>query len=98
MSNRQLGFLSALEAIIRQRLDDRPEDSYTARLAAEGMQRMAQKVGEEGVELALAATAGNRDEIVNEAADLLYHVLVLLAGTDIRIQEVIDLLESRHAD
>ena len=98
MSNSELGFLNALEQIIRQRLDERPDGSYTASLAAAGTQRMAQKVGEEGVELALAAAAGSRDEVIAETADLVYHVLVLLAGKDIRFQEVIDLLVSRHAD
>ena len=98
MSNSELGFLSTLEDIIRQRLDDKPDGSYTASLVAAGTQRMAQKVGEEGVELALAAAAGDRDDIVGEAADLVYHILVLLAGQGIRMQEVVGVLESRHAD
>ncbi len=97
MSNNDLVFLSTLENIVRRRLAERPAGSYTASLADAGTRRMAQKVGEEGVELALAATAADRDDIIGEAADLLYHVVVLLADRDIRIHEVIDQLESRHA-
>ena len=97
MNNEPLAFLATLEDIVRQRLEERPDGSYTASLAAAGTRRMAQKVGEEGVELALAAASGDRDELIGEAADLLYHVLVVLADRDIRIREVVDALESRHA-
>ncbi len=97
MSHNDLVFLVTLENIVRQRLAERPAGSYTASLANAGTRRMAQKVGEEGVELALAAAAGDRDDVIGEAADLLYHVLVLLADRDIRIRDVIDRLESRHA-
>ena len=64
--------------MIRQRLADAPEGSYTARLAAEGMLKVAQKLGEEAVELALAAAAQDRMHVVAEAADLVYHLLLLL--------------------
>ena len=97
MEQDKLTFLATLENIVRQRLDERPEGSYTAQLAAAGTRRIAQKVGEEGVELALAAAAGNRDDVIDEAADLLYHVLVVLADSNIRIREVVDALEARHA-
>ncbi len=98
MNNNDLAFLATLEDIVRRRLEERPDGSYTASLAAAGMRRMAQKVGEEGVELAIAAAAGNRDEVIDEAADLLYHVLAVLAGRDVRIREVVDALESRHSE
>jgi len=90
-------FLQTLEDVIRQRKKSPSADSNTAKLFAAGAQRIAQKVGEEGVELALAALAGDRDETINEAADLLYHLLVLLTYQDIRLAEVVATLESRHA-
>lgn len=70
--------LTRLAAIVDDRAGRRPEDSYTARLLAAGAARAAQKVGEEGVETALAAAAGTEEEVASEAADLLYHLLVLL--------------------
>lgn len=90
-------FLSGLEALIAARLRDAPEGSYTARLASQGVKRIAQKVGEEGVETALAATAGGRQELVNESADLLYHLLVLLQVKGIPLTEVERELARRHA-
>ena len=85
MSNSEFAFLETLENIVRQRLVDRPAGSYTAKLADAGTRRMAQKVGEEGVELALAAASGEREDIVAEAADLIYHLLVVLADGDVRL-------------
>ena len=73
-----LAFLAGLERLVERRDAERPEDSYTTRLLEAGIKRIAQKVGEEGVETALAAVAGERDELAGEAADLLYHLLVLL--------------------
>lgn len=90
-------FLSELETLIAARLREAPEGSYTARLAAQGVKRIAQKVGEEGVETALAATGGGRDELVSESADLLYHLLVLLRVKDIPLAEVERELARRHA-
>jgi phosphoribosyl-ATP pyrophosphohydrolase/phosphoribosyl-AMP cyclohydrolase len=90
------GFLGALEQVIRSRLDAKPKGSYIADLAQSGRSRRAQKVGEEAVELALASVAGERAETVEEAADLLFHVLVLLAAEDIALTEVIAALEARH--
>ncbi len=78
MGNTGIGFLSALESIVQERLDNPGTESYTARLAAEGTRRIAQKVGEEAIELALAATAGDRNETIDEAADLVYHMIILL--------------------
>lgn len=97
MSNSDLAFFSRLEAIVNDRLSNPSDDSYTAKLAASGIKRIAQKVGEEGVELALAAAAGDQEEILEEAADLVYHLIVLLASRRISLGDVADRLESRHA-
>lgn len=70
--------------------------SYTAKLLATGVYRIAQKVGEEGVETALAGVKGDKREIISETADLLYHTLVLLAHHEINLQEVFAELETRH--
>ena len=94
----QIQFIEVLEGIIQARLAAVPDGSYTARLAAAGTRRIAQKVGEEGVEVALAAVAGDRDEIVNEAADLVYHLLVLLNDRKVTLADVADTLERRHED
>jgi len=93
----RLAFLNALERVIAQRLADRPAGSYTARLHAEGPKRMAQKVGEEGLEVALAAVARSDPELIAESADLLYHLLLLLASRGLRLEHVVAELESRHA-
>jgi phosphoribosyl-ATP pyrophosphohydrolase/phosphoribosyl-AMP cyclohydrolase len=89
-------FLQTLEATIKDRLNNPSTESYTAGLAAMGIKRVAQKVGEEAVELALASVDGNREEVLNESADLVYHLLVLLNAQDIEFADVIDVLEARH--
>jgi phosphoribosyl-AMP cyclohydrolase / phosphoribosyl-ATP pyrophosphohydrolase len=94
----QMGFLNRLEEIIAQRIAARPPGSYTAKLLAEGTLRVAQKVGEEGLELALAAVAQSDREIIGEAADLLYHTLLLLKVKGLSLSQVIVELETRHAD
>lgn len=91
-----LNFLTTLETIIDRRAQDLPADSYTASLIAAGPKRIAQKLGEEGVEVALATVAGNREEILNEAADLVYHLLVLLRSQGVSLADVATTLESRH--
>ena len=96
MTTNNFEFLSTLEAVIADRLSNPTTESYTSSLAAMGPKRIAQKVGEEGVELALASIDGSRIEILDESADLLYHVLVLLKAHDIQLREVIDVLEARH--
>ncbi len=96
MNHDKLTFLSTLEQVISDRLKHPSQESYTASLAALGTKRIAQKVGEEGVELAIAAVAGDRQEVINEAADLLYHVLVMLSSQDIALGDVVDALEARH--
>ncbi|MDP5138824.1 phosphoribosyl-ATP diphosphatase, partial [Rheinheimera baltica] len=70
--------------------------SYTASLFAKGVKRIAQKVGEEGVESALAAMAGDREELANEAADLMFHLLVLLRSQKLELNDVIKVLQQRH--
>jgi len=92
------GFLAELERVIESRAGADPESSYTARLLAKGIKRCAQKVGEEGVEVALAATAGDREELIDESADLLYHLLVVLAASDVSLEQICRRLESRHRD
>jgi phosphoribosyl-ATP pyrophosphohydrolase len=94
MSN--LAFLETLEAVIGQRIASSPEGSYTARLAAEGTLKVAQKVGEEAVELVLAAAAQDRAHVTAEAADLVYHLLLLLKLRDVRLADVVAELEGRH--
>ena len=89
-------FLGKLEAVIAQRLADQPEGSYTAKLFAHGTKRMAQKVGEEGVEVALAATAGDDAELVSESADLLFHLTLLLKSRGLSLSQVADELAARH--
>ncbi len=91
-----LAFLAGLERLIQERDEQRPQGSYTTSLFEAGVKRVAQKVGEEGVETALAATAGDHEELLNESADLLYHLLVLLRAKDARLAEVIAVLQSRH--
>ena len=91
-----LSFLTDLEAVIASRQHADPKSSYTASLFARGVKRIAQKVGEEGVESALAAMAGDREELKNEAADLIFHLLVLLRSQDLALNDVIDILKSRH--
>ena len=94
----QVAFLARLEHVIAQRIATRPAGSYTAKLLAEGTRRIAQKVGEEGLELALAAVAQSDREVIGEAADLLYHTLLLLKAKDLSLAQVIAELESRHAE
>lgn len=98
-------FLNRLAAIIRDRAAQVKENgdaaaeekSYTARLLREGRARIAQKVGEEGVELALAGVKNDREEIRNETADLLYHVIVLLEDSGLKLQDICRTLIDRHA-
>lgn len=96
MSRPDIRFIGDLEIIVRARLDEKNEDSYTARLAAAGTRRIAQKVGEEGVELALAASSGTEQETIDEAADLIYHVIVLLSERGLSLEDVSRRLETRH--
>jgi phosphoribosyl-ATP pyrophosphohydrolase/phosphoribosyl-AMP cyclohydrolase len=89
-------FLAKLEQIVAQRIAVRPEGSYTVKLLDAGLTRIAQKVGEEGLELALAAVAQTDREIVGEAADLLFHTVLLLKAKGLSLAPVVAELESRH--
>lgn len=89
-------FLYQLEQVLAERKHADPKSSYTASLYASGTKRIAQKVGEEGVEVALAATVNDRHELTNEASDLVYHLLVLLQDQDLNLSTVIENLRQRH--
>jgi phosphoribosyl-AMP cyclohydrolase / phosphoribosyl-ATP pyrophosphohydrolase len=91
------GFLGVLTQTIRQRMAARPPGSYTAKLLGEGPRRIAQKVGEEGIELALASVAQGDEAVIAEAADLLYHVALLLESKGLSLARVVAELEARHA-
>ncbi len=90
------GFLYELETILKSRKTADPDSSYTASLYASGTKRIAQKVGEEGVETALAATVNDREELTNEAADLMYHLMVLLQDQNLDLTAIIKRLKERH--
>ncbi|MGD8105581.1 bifunctional phosphoribosyl-AMP cyclohydrolase/phosphoribosyl-ATP diphosphatase HisIE [Pantoea sp. FN0302] len=89
-------FLYQLEQLLAERKQADPDSSYTAKLYASGTKRIAQKVGEEGVETALAATVNDRYELTNEASDLLYHLLVLLQDQNLDLSAIINNLRARH--
>ncbi|MCD9493777.1 bifunctional phosphoribosyl-AMP cyclohydrolase/phosphoribosyl-ATP diphosphatase HisIE [Photobacterium carnosum] len=91
-----LVFLHQLEQILANRKGADPDSSYTASLYARGTKRISQKVGEEGVEVALAATSGDKAELVCESADLIYHLLVLLQDQNLTFEDVINKLKQRH--
>ncbi len=97
--NAPFAMLPDLEAIIRQRAADAdPESSYTASLISRGIDTMCKKVGEEATEVAIAAKGGERDQLIYESADLLYHLVVLWQTQDIRLSEVAEELASRRRD
>ena len=96
MNKPNIEFIADLETIVKGRLLAGGDKSYTARLAAAGTKRIAQKIGEEGVELALAATTGNQQETIDEAADLVYHLIVLLADAGLSLEDIAVRLEARH--
>jgi len=91
-----LQFIERLEALIQSRMREAPEGSYTARLASKGIVAAAQKVGEEGVEVALAVTAQGDTDVVAESADLLFHLLVVLTMRGISFDRIVEELEARH--
>ena len=95
-SNVHPDFLFTLEQIIASRQRADPEHSYTASLFAEGINKIAQKVGEEAVEVVIEAKDNNRERLLNETADLLFHLLVLLRMKEVTLQEVCDVLAARH--
>src|SRR5436190_17486529 len=95
--NHQEDFLYYLEDIINLRSKASPEDSYVAKLFAKGINKIAQKVGEEAVEMVIEAKDSNEELFLNEAADLLFHYLVLLNAKGYKLHNVVDILQKRHS-
>jgi len=92
----QQNFLSHLERFVDTRANDPVDESYTAKLLSKGTNKVAQKVGEEGVEVVIAALAESKEEFLGECADLFYHTLVLLKDQNIELSEVMEVLQKRH--
>ncbi|MGR5303847.1 bifunctional phosphoribosyl-AMP cyclohydrolase/phosphoribosyl-ATP diphosphatase HisIE [Vibrio mediterranei] len=92
----QMVWLHQLEQLLAARKDADPQSSYTASLYARGTKRISQKVGEEGVEVALAATSGDKAELICESADLIYHLMVLLQDQGLSMNDVVNKLKERH--
>ncbi len=90
------GFIYKLEQVINQRIDENSEESYTNKLFKKGINKMAQKVGEEAVELVIESKDDNLNLFKNEAADLLYHLLILLKAKGINLQSIEEVLKERH--
>ena len=95
-SSPRAGFLDALETVVASRRDASPETSYTARLFAKGRFKIAQKVGEEGLETAMAGVAQDDERLIDEASDMLFHLLVLLNERKIPLRQVLQRLDDRH--
>ena len=95
--NHSNNFLSYLEDIIQLRKQASPDESYVASLFAKGMNKIAQKVGEEAVELVIEAKDNDQDLFLNETADLLFHYLILLNAKGYRLTDVMDILQKRHS-
>jgi phosphoribosyl-ATP pyrophosphohydrolase/phosphoribosyl-AMP cyclohydrolase len=92
-----VSFLSVLQDIIHSRKKSLPEGSYTSQLFKEGINKMVQKVGEETIELLIEAKDENDELLLNETADLIYHLLVLLSAREKDIRDVVAVLEERHS-
>lgn len=91
-----IAFLQELERIIQDRKQNPSENSYTSKLFQKGINKVAQKVGEEAVELVIEAKDDNEALFLNEAADLMYHYLVLLTAKGYELKDVVKILEERH--
>ena len=94
--NESANFLDELERIIKNRRENPSENSYTSQLFKKGINKIAQKVGEEAVETIIEAKDDDADLFVNEAADLLFHLLILLRAKDVDLSEIVAVLEARH--
>ena len=90
-------FLSELQDFINKRHEEMPEGSYTTSLFKDGLNRMAQKVGEEALEAVIEATNGTNDRLIYEASDMFYHLIVLLTSKGLRIEDIAKELKERHA-
>jgi phosphoribosyl-AMP cyclohydrolase / phosphoribosyl-ATP pyrophosphohydrolase len=96
MEGDSLAFLNTLEGVIEDRYLKRPAGSYTTQLLSGNWARIAQKVGEEGLEVALAGAGGTDHEVIDEMADLVYHLLVMLRVRGLKLERVVRELEARH--
>ncbi|HEX3074929.1 MAG TPA: phosphoribosyl-ATP diphosphatase, partial [Ignavibacteriales bacterium] len=94
--NHSLEFLNELFALVKQRKAELPENSYTTKLFNSGANRIIQKVGEEAIETVIAAKNRDKNEIINEVSDLMFHMFVMLAEQEIEFTDIVDNLESRH--
>lgn len=95
---KDLGFLGVLEEVIAERSKSDPEKSYVAGLFGKGLEKIAQKVGEEGVETALAGVGASEENLKNEAADLLFHLMILLKTKNLSLRDIAVVLEKRHQE
>ena len=96
LQNENINFLMKLNDLINKRKEELPENSYTTELFKEGSDRIIQKVGEEATEVIIAAKNKSKQQIIYESADLLYHLIVMLANNELSITDVVKELESRH--
>ena len=96
MTDHGVQILADLADVIARRKSDSPEQSYTAKLLSQGLERCAKKLGEEGVETALAGVLGDKQHLTSESADLLYHLLVLLTAADVSLDDVMQELGRRQ--
>ncbi len=96
ISTNNVCHLYELEQVIHQRIDEKVESSYTSQLYEKGINKVAQKVGEEAVELVIEAKDNDENLFKNEAADLLYHFLILLKAKNLKLQDIEEVLKSRH--
>jgi phosphoribosyl-ATP pyrophosphohydrolase/phosphoribosyl-AMP cyclohydrolase len=96
LQNDSLSFLTELQDYIDRRHEEMPEGSYTTSLFKKGVSRIAQKVGEEALETVIEAVSGTDDKLKYEAADMLYHLIVLLTAKGMRIEDVVEELHKRH--
>ncbi len=93
--NSTLGFIDALIELINERAETNSENSYTAKLLESGIHRCAQKVGEEAIETVIAATSQDKEELINESADLIFHLMVLLKACELSLYDVLQCLQER---
>jgi len=91
-----VAFLQTLQGVLDDRIAKRPDGSYTAKLLSKGWAHIAQKVGEEGLEAALAGAGGSDAQVIEEVSDLVYHVLVMLKARGLKLEQVIGELRCRH--
>jgi len=95
-NDQSFGFLSTLETVIKDRKENQAEDSYVASLFKKGINKIAQKVGEEAVEVVIEAKDDNEELFLDESADLLFHYLILLQAKGFRLNDIVNVLKSRH--